>query len=27
MKEGCERLSFLFVTVEWQDNNVIYSVY
>ena len=26
-KEGCERLSFLFATVEWQDNNVIYSVY
>ena len=27
MKEGCERRSFLFATVEWQDNNVIYSVY
>ena len=25
MKEGCERRSFLFATVEWQDNNVIYS--
>lgn len=22
MKEGCERRSFLFATVEWQDNNV-----
>lgn len=21
MKEGCERRSFLFATVEWQDNN------
>ena len=27
MKKGCERRSFLFATVEWQDNNVIYSVY
>ena len=27
MKEGCERRSFLFATVEWQDNNVIYSVW
>ena len=27
MKEGCERRSFLFATVEWRDNNVIYSVY
>ena len=27
MKEGCERLSFLFVAVKWQDNNVIYTVY
>lgn len=27
MKEGCEWLSFLFATVEWQDNNVIYSAY
>lgn len=27
MKEGCERRSFLFATVEWQDNNVIYRVY
>ena len=27
MKEGCERRSFLFATVEWQDNNVIYIVY
>ena len=24
---GCERLSFLFVAVKWQDNNVIYTVY
>ena len=27
VKEGCERLSFLFVAVKWQDNNVIYTVY
>lgn len=27
MKEGCERRSFFLATVEWQDNNVIYSVY
>ena len=22
VKEGCERLSFLFVAVKWQDNNL-----
>lgn len=27
MKEDCERFSFLFATVKWQDNNVIYTVY
>ena len=27
MKEGCARLSFLFVVTKWQDNNVIYIVY
>ena len=27
MKGGCERLSFLFAAVKWQDNNVIYIVY
>lgn len=28
MKEGCERRSFLFATVEWQDNNdILYIVY
>lgn len=27
MKEGCERRSFLFAIVEWQDNNDIYIVY
>lgn len=27
MKEGYERFSFLFATVKWQDNNVIYIVY
>ena len=27
MKEGCERLSFLFEAVKWKDNNIIYIVY